>query len=144
MISPEGCSAFARREDGASAIEFAILAPVFLAMTFSFFAYAIYFSAAHSIQQLAADAARTSIAGLDEPERNTLVAGFIERNAGGYILVDPARLQFSIGDKPGDTSQYEVILRYDAGALPIWNLYVPLPLPSREIVFVSSIRKGGI
>jgi Flp pilus assembly protein TadG len=132
-----------QNERGASAIEFAILAPVFLLMLFGFIAYAIYFSAAHSIQQLAADAARTSVAGLDEPERNALVRGFIERNASDYILVDPGRLEFEIGDKPTDPDQYQVKLRYDAGGLPIWNLSVPLPLPDRTIVFASSIRKGG-
>jgi Flp pilus assembly protein TadG len=143
MTNGASGSALLRREDGTSAIEFAILAPTFLLMLFGFVAYAIYFSAAHSIQQLAADAARTSIAGLDEPERNALVAGFIERNAAGYILVDPALLVFEIGDRQDDPDQYEVVLRYDATGLPIWNLYVPLPLPNRSIVFTSSIRKGG-
>lgn len=134
----------AHRQDGASAVEFAILAPVFLLLLVGFMAYGIYFSAAHSIQQLAADAARTSVAGLDEPERNALVARFIARNAADYILVDPARLDVSMGDKADDPSQYRVVVRYDASALPIWNLYVPLPLPGRSIVFASSIRKGGL
>lgn len=137
-------SALRRETYATSAIEFAILAPVFLLMLFGFIAYTIYFSAAHSIQQLAADAARVSIAGVDEPERNLLVSGFIERNAADYLLVDPHRLEFEIGEKDGDPDQYQVAIRYDASGLPIWNLYLPLPLPSRTISFVSSIRKGGL
>ena len=144
MANRASGAAFWRGAGAASAIEFAILAPVFLLMLFGFIAYAIYFSAAHSIQQLAADAARVSIAGLDEPERNLLVSRFIERNAADYILVDPALLDVDIGDKAGDPDQYQVAIRYDASGLPIWNLYLPLPLPSRTISFVSSIRKGGM
>jgi Flp pilus assembly protein TadG len=129
---------------GGAAVEFAILAPVFLFMLFGMIAYAIYFGAAHSVQQLAADAARTSIAGLNEGERNTLVSNFLDNNSGDYILINPERMSFVVGDKPGDTSQYRVTISYDASSLPIWDLSVPLPLPSRIITYTSTIRKGGV
>jgi Flp pilus assembly protein TadG len=135
---------FSSNERGGAAIEFAILAPVFFLMMFGMIAYAIYFGAAHSVQQLAADAARTSIAGLDESERNTLVGNFLDNNAGEYILIDPSQMSFVIGDKPGDTSQYRVTITYDASSLPIWDLSVPLPLPNRVITYTSTIRKGGV
>jgi Flp pilus assembly protein TadG len=53
------------KPDGASAVEFAIIAPVFILMIVGMLAYGIYFGAANSVQQIAADAARTSIAGLN-------------------------------------------------------------------------------
>ena len=130
--------------DGASAIEFAILTPVFLFMLTGMMAYGIYFGAANSIQQLTADAARTAIAGLDEPERNRLVGSFLRNNAGDYLLIDQRRVTFTIGDKPGDPSLYRVTVNYDASDLPIWNLYLPLPLPSPQISYTSVIRKGGL
>lgn len=127
-----------------SAIEFAILTPVFLLMLTGMMAYGIYFGAANSIQQLTADAARTAIAGLNEAERNQLVASFLANNAGDYLLIDQSRVSFSIGDKPNDPSQYRVTVQYDASELPIWNLYLPLPLPSPMISYTSVIRRGGI
>lgn len=130
-------------DTGAAAVEFAILTPVFLFMLFGMLAYGIYFGAAHSVQQLAADAARTSIAGLTPGERDTLVTGFIARNAADYVLIDPARLSIAIGDKPDDPDQYRVTVSYDASALPIWNLDVPLPVPGRTIRFSSVVRRGG-
>jgi Flp pilus assembly protein TadG len=129
---------------GTAALEFAILTPVFLLMLTGMLAYGIYFGAAHALQQLAADAARTAIAGQDARERELLVSSFIERNAGSYMLIDPARLTFEIGDSPDDPNQYEIELRYDATELPIWNLYPPLPLPSSDIVYGATIRRGGI
>ena len=133
-----------RDASGTSAVEFAILAPVFLLLLTGMLAYGIYFGAAHSIQQLAADAARTAIAGLSQTERDKLVKAFLDANAGDYMLIDRTRLSFTIGDKPGDPTQYRVTLKYDASQLPIWNLYPPLPLPSTQIASTSTIRRGGL
>jgi Flp pilus assembly protein TadG len=129
---------------GAAAIEFAILTPVYLLLMTGMLAYGIYFGAAHSVQQLAADAARTAIAGLHTNERNSLVQDYLDNNASAYMLIDPSRLSFSIGDSPSDPNQYRVELTYDASQLPIWNLYPPLPLPSKTITYGATIRRGGI
>ncbi|HTM76750.1 MAG TPA: pilus assembly protein, partial [Devosia sp.] len=80
----------------------------------------------------------------DQAERNKLVGAFLSTNAGDYLLIDQARISFSIGDKPDDPSQYRVTVHYDASELPIWNLYLPLPLPSTLITYTSVIRRGGI
>lgn len=127
-----------------SAIEFAILAPVFLLMLTGMLAYGIYFGAAHSLSQLAADAARTSLAGVSSAERDTLVNAFLEANAGDYMLIDRSQLSFSIGDKPDDPNQYRVTLVYDASHLPIWALSPPLPLPGKRMAYSSTIRLGGL
>ncbi len=129
---------------GTAVLEFAILTPVFLLMLTGMLAYGIYFSAANALQQLAADAARTAVAGQDEAERDRLVSAFIRTNAGQYLLIDPGLLDYEIGDNPDDPNQYVVRLRYDATELPIWNLYPPLPLPSSEITNGATIRRGGI
>jgi Flp pilus assembly protein TadG len=54
---------FATATSGTAAVEFAILLPFYLFFLLGMLAYGIYFGAAHSVQQLAADAARTAIAG---------------------------------------------------------------------------------
>src|SRR5690606_30146982 len=75
-----------------SAVEFAMLAPLFILFLLGMVAYGIYFGASHSVQQIAADAARTAISGLDAAERKTLVADYVARNAAGYPFVDSAKL----------------------------------------------------
>lgn len=129
---------------GAAVIEFAILTPVFLLMLTGMLAYGIYFGAAHALQQLAADAARTAIAGINVAEGRRLAADYLSRNAATYMLIDPQRLDFNIAVAPDNPDQYRIELRYDAGDLPIWNLYPPLPLPNRQIVHGATIRRGGI
>lgn len=131
-------------DGGASVIEFALLLPVYLLLLTGMIAYAIYFGAAHSVQQIAADAARTSIAGIDSDERDTLVENFIDANAGDYLFIDRTEITYAIGESEDDPNQYDVTIAYDAADLPIWNLYLPLPLPDPVITFSSTIRHGGI
>lgn len=129
---------------GGAAVEFALLAPLYLLMLAGMLAYGLYFGASHSLQQLAADAARISISGLDTAERDKLVGDYLEKNGGAYMLIDAAHLSYAIGTDPRDGTQYRVTISYDAVELPIWNLYPPLPLPSRFLVQGATIRQGGL
>lgn len=127
-----------------SAIEFAILCPVFLLMLMGMLAYGVYFGASHSLQQIAADAARAAVAGLDEGERRKIVQDYLATNAASYPLIDPAKLTASADDDPAGDGEFTVAIRYDARDLPIWNLAGGLPLPKTTIVKRSVIRVGGL
>lgn len=135
---------FLHHSSGTTAVEFAMLAPLFILFLLGMVAYGIYFGASHSIQQIAADAARTALSGLDQPERQSLVDGFIHNYAGGYPFVDPAGLTVSAEDSSADGTQFVVSVRYDARNLPIWNLLADLPLPDVVISRQSTIRIGGL
>ncbi|MEO5322123.1 pilus assembly protein [Mesorhizobium sp. CC13] len=135
---------FLINQTGTSAIEFAIVVPVFILLVFGMIAYGIFFGALHSVQQMAADAARTAIAGLDEAERKTLAQRYIDLNADGYVFIDRKKLVVDVKDSDKDGQQFVVALRYDARQLPIWNLLPILPLPEQTISRSSTIRVGGI
>jgi Flp pilus assembly protein TadG len=127
---------------GTSAVEFAVIAPVFILMLLTLCAYGIYLGTAHSIQQIAADAARIAVAGLDAGERASLAGSYIDQATLAYPFIEKAHLQVAVQDDalPG---QFTVRLSYDAARLPIWNL-VTFPLPSTEISRFSTIRVGGV
>lgn len=128
---------------GVAAIEFAIMAPVFLLILFAITSYGLYFAASHSVQQLAADAARASIAGLSATERQSLVESFINSNGAAYPFIEARRLSVETHDSSTDNSQFVVRVDYDAAGLPIWSLFDGLPLPGRTISQTSTIRIGG-
>lgn len=132
-----------RDVSGTSAIEFALIAPVFLLMLLGMVAYGIYFGASNSIQQLAADAARTAIAGLDTAERQALVNTYLDRNAEEYPFVNRGKLTVNIAEDSSNAGQFVVSLSYDAADLPIWNLFKDLPMPGKTIARTSTIRVGG-
>ncbi len=125
---------------GASAIEFAIVFPFFLALTAGMVAYGIYFGAAHSAAQLAADAARVSVAGLDDQERHALAQQHVARSAGVYAFIAP---KFVTTVAATADAEFRVTVRYDAHTLPIWRFAPFLPLPSRIIERSAAIRRGG-
>jgi Flp pilus assembly protein TadG len=135
---------FWTNHSGASAVEFAMLAPIFILFLLGMIAYGVYFGASHSVQQIAADAARTAIAGENAAERQIIVNDFIAHNAAGYPFINLGQLSVSAQDNSSDPNQFDVSVSYDARNLPIWNLLSDLPLPSTTIVFRSTIRIGGI
>jgi Flp pilus assembly protein TadG len=128
---------------GAAAVEFALIAPLFVLTLLSLVAYGIYFSAAHSVQQLAADAARTAIAGLNETERETLVADFVSRSTMNHALIDKSRLSLQVQADPSNPNQFTVQLSYDASNLPIFNLFT-YAMPEKQIRRFATVRVGGI
>jgi Flp pilus assembly protein TadG len=128
---------------GAAAVEFALIAPLFVLTLLSLVAYGIYFSAAHSVQQLAADAARTAVAGLNETERETLVADFVSRSTMNHALIDKSRLSLQVQADPSNPNQFTVQLSYDASNLPIFNLFT-YAMPEKQIRRFATVRVGGI
>lgn len=134
---------FQSDRNGAAAVEFAIVSPLFILLLLTLIAYGIYLSAAYSIQQIAADAARTSLAGLNRFERTALARDFIQRSTLDYYLLDPKRLSVILVEDHQNAEQFTVKLEYDGSNLPIWGLYA-FALPNRKIVRFSTIRIGGI
>jgi Flp pilus assembly protein TadG len=144
MSGEQFTSLLGRDEAGTSAVEFALLSPLYLLLMMGMAAYGIYFGCSHSLQQIAADAARVAIAGLSSEERRKLAEDYVGTHAEGYAFVDPSKLEISVGDNPLDPTQFVIALDYDARSLPIWNLFDRLPLPGTQIVKRAVIRIGGI
>lgn len=134
---------FTRKNDGAAAIEFAILAPVFILLLLTFIGYGLYLGAAHSLQQLAADASRAAIAGLSEAERQKLASDFVLQSTVDHAFINPDKLEVTVQDDTDTANKFTVQLRYDASNLPIWSLYA-FALPGKTISRASTIRIGGV
>ena len=129
---------------GSTAVEFALLCPLYLLLIMGMTAYGIYFGTAHSVQQIAADAARVAVAGLDPLERQQLATGFVQSHAGGYLFINVDNVTVAVGDDPADRTQFDVTVSYDASDLPIWALHGRLTMPDKTIERRSTIRIGGI
>lgn len=130
-------------EKGTAALEFAIISPIFLLVIMTLIAYGIYLSAAHSVQQITADAARTAIAGVTETEREQLVANYITQSTINDAFLDRSKFTITVQADPTNSNQFTVSVAYDATNLPIWNLY-SYALPGKTITRYATIRMGGI
>ncbi len=136
---------FAIKRDtaGASAVEFAIVAPVFIMVVLTMIGYGIYLSAAHAVQQLTSDAARAAVAGITATERSQIASNYISSSADRYSFIDTSAMAVTVKDDPDNPSQFTVTISYDAGNLPIWNLY-GFVMPDEHITRFATIRLGGL
>ena len=83
--------ALRRCRRGAAALEFALVAPLFLLTLFGIVAYGGYFWRAHSLQQVANDAARAALPGLTATEREALARTVASSEVASLGGMDPAR-----------------------------------------------------
>jgi Flp pilus assembly protein TadG len=134
---------FARARDGAIAVEFAILAPVFLLMVFGIVMYGSYLAVVHGVQQLAAEAARSSVAGLSESERRALANAYVTGNVAAYPLILPAHLTVTAATSTSDANVFVVTVNYDASSMFIYALPSFVPRPPGAIVRSAAIPRGG-
>jgi len=144
VVKAQQCAdAMLRDRTGASALEFAIVLPVFLLIVLGILTYGIYLGSVHSVEQLAADAARASVAGLSDSERTQIATQHVTTNANGYPLLNASKVEVEAGASPLDASQFRVLVRFDASDLPIWIMAGIVPMPDRMIERTSVIKRGG-
>ncbi len=125
---------------GTAAVEFAILSPLLLLLLLGIVAYGGYFLMAHSVQQLANDAARAALPGLSDTERKQLATQSLANELPTYGFLDPRLVQLGYTDQ---SQVMTVNIAYDASASPLWALNGVIPMPPTAIVRAASVQVGG-
>lgn len=116
--------------------------PVFLTVVFGIVVFGSYLAVVHGVQQLAAEAARSSIAGMSESERSSLATTYVSANAGTYPLIDATRLSTVAATSPANANVFVVTVNYDASRMFIYSLPF-VPMPSSLITRSAAIPYGG-
>ncbi len=83
-----------------SAVEFAFVAPVLLLMTFGIIGYSYVLGIYHGIQQIASEAARASVSGLNDADRARIARDFVVAHASSYAFIDPAKIRVTTSQSP--------------------------------------------
>ena len=125
---------------GGMAVEFALLGPILVVLLMGIVRYGGWLWLAQSIQGIASEAARASIGGLDDAEREALARGEVASHAGRLFQVEPEDV---VVDVETDASQLTVRLSHDASNHPLMQVASLLPRPPEEIQGVAVIRTGG-
>lgn len=123
-----------------AAVEFAIIGPVLLLMMTGIFTYGGYFLTAHTVQQLANDAARAAIGGLDDDERMALAR---QATLAGLAGQNYMRGEVSELDVVRSNTTLAISLTYDASDDLYWTFRALIPTPSPEISRTATIQLGG-
>lgn len=121
---------------GAVLIEAAFVVPILVVLLAGVVSYAMYFMAAHSLQSVANEGARASLAGLNAAERDEIVERAVERSMLSATLVDPAKVTV---ETSVTGTFFTVELDYDASDNAVFNASL-VPLPSTHIVRSATIE----
>lgn len=127
-------------EHGVALIEFALVAPVFLMILMGIVAYGGYFWRAHSLQQIANDAARTALPGLTASEREGLARDIVAREMEPLAGLPASRATVTVHEAKDVLT---VTLVYDASNDAFLKLGL-VPLPDKQIKRTAAIALGGL
>ena len=138
--------AFGRLADdgsGTSAVEFALVSPILLMLVFGIIVYGLYFGAVHALQQITAEAARSSVAGVSNNERNLLARQSVDRALSDSMLFRKEDVSVAVGDDPVDPDIYMVTLTFDSRAMGFGSVSGLVPVPSVILTRTMRVRRGG-
>jgi Flp pilus assembly protein TadG len=124
-------------------IEFVIVSPLLFSLTFGIIAYGYLFGIYSSVQHLTAEAARASVGGLDDTERDSLVRSFVTANGPAYPFLESGRITVATASAGGVSAPtFEVVVRYDLSGSVV-SLFPFLPLPPSPLTLRAAVQRGG-
>ena len=125
---------------GVAAVEFALVAPFLILLFVAVAVYGGWYWLAHSVQALAAEAARAAVAGLDPVEREALARAEIAAQAPGMTGLAVERLSADVDET---AERLTVTVRRDLTEHPLTALAGPLPRPPEVLSRSAVVRVGG-
>lgn len=129
-----------RNRAGATIVEFAIVLPVLVCLLMGVLGYGQYFLLAHSVQQIANDAARATVAGLDPDERKHLAETSVTQDVSALGNLPRGRVAAAVNET-GDSVAVEVTL--DAHGMALFTTSL-VPMPSPMIERRAVVLRGGL
>lgn len=127
---------------GASAVEFALVAPILLLLVGAVMAYGSIFATSLSLQQMAAETARATIGGLSDAERQTLAEAKLAAISSKYPMLDATKVKFSF-DQGSGSNLSRLTLTYDMSKHPAYALDKLLPLPKSPLTYSMIVTDGN-
>lgn len=106
--------------------------------------YGLYFGAAHALQQMTAEAARSTVAGLTNAERSTLALRSVERALESSTLFRREDISVTVGDDLIDPDIYVVTLSFDSRAMGFAGVSRLVPMPPVILTRSMRVRRGGL
>ena len=129
-----------RNRAGATIVEFAIVLPVLVCLLMGVLGYGQYFLLAHSVQQIANDAARATVAGLDPDERKQLAETSVTQDVSALGNLPRGRIAAAVNET-GDAVAVDVTL--DAHGMALFTTSL-VPMPSPMIERRAVVLRGGL
>jgi Flp pilus assembly protein TadG len=131
--------------EGVAAVEFAIVAPVFLVILFGIVVYGIYFATWIAVTEAASEGARAAVAGLSTAERISLATTQVQNFIGYYSpMLNINNATILAQQAPGSSGgAFQVTITYDFSSYGLSTLSTLLPIPSGNPSVTITVSNGG-
>lgn len=125
---------FRKDTSGAVAIEFVLIAPILFALLFGIITLGYFMGVSHSVTQLATGAARSSVAGLDQIERQALAEEYLAQAGTRYPLLIASGISPTVTFESSDPAGIIVDVSYsvDGTLLDLANGFLGLGINTIE------------
>jgi Flp pilus assembly protein TadG len=134
---------FWHSQRGVAALEFAIVTPVMMFMVLAMICFGVYLTFLHELQELSSSAARSSVAGLSEAERNSLAQQFVTNFVAQSAILNPNDITVQTAISGSPAMDYSVTVSYNLQNTPIPMLARLISVPVSNISRTSTIEFGG-
>lgn len=125
---------------GASAVEFALVAPVLMFILAAIVGYGMVFLTAISLQQLGADVTRATIGGFSVSEKRELAAEHLAVARREYVLINNDQVVVDVVyDTETETTVVEIA--YDTTGHPVELFRGLIPMPANTFTVRQSISE---
>lgn len=129
-----------RNERGAVLVEAAFILPVVITLLLGAVSYGMWFMAAHSVQQAANEGARAVLAGINEDDREAIVADVVNEGVLASGTVNSEKVSV---DTALNGNFYTVTVSYDTADSLLLSTSI-IPLPEGPIVREARVRLNSI
>jgi Flp pilus assembly protein TadG len=121
-------SHFRRDQSGAVAVEFVLIAPILLTLLFGIITVGYFMGLSHSVSQLAAGAARSSVAEFDAQGRTQAATEYLQKASVNYPLLVQKGVGYDLTFEGTDAQAITVSVSYaiDGSFLDIANGFLGL------------------
>lgn len=131
---------FIEDKRGASAVEFALVAPVLMFILAAIVGYGMVFLTAISLQQLGADVTRATIGGFSVSEKRELAAEHLAVARREYVLINNDQVVVDVVYDT-DTETTVVEIAYDTTGHPVELFRGLIPMPANTFTVRQSISE---
>jgi Flp pilus assembly protein TadG len=127
-------------ERGVAAVEFAMVSPVFITMFLGIICFTQLYGTYNAVQQLAAEAARAGVGGINSSEQTQLAQAYVSGAVASYPFLDASKTTVTTSSQ---ATTFQVTVTYNlAGSMviPMGSMFGAIP---STISRSASIQNSG-
>ena len=127
-----------------AALEFALVAPVFLMLAVGILTFGLYFGALIAVTNAAAEGARASVAGLNDTERGSLAMQAAMTTFATYApFLQQTFMAVSSQADPQNANRFQVSVSYDFAGFDLLRFSSLVPIPVQKPAITISVADAG-